>query len=97
LGQLAAQCLGGVTVPVYQDAMAAELVLRSVVIAGDQEQVDKILSIKRQLPRLGLMVRDDPCGLRFYTAPCLKSFDEIQSTIAIDEVEVTPQPAGDGL
>jgi hypothetical protein len=41
------------------------------------------------------MVCDDPCGLGFYTAPCLKSFGEIQSTIAINEVEVTPQPAGE--
>ena len=81
--QLAAQSLGGVAVAMYQDAIAAELVYVldhaeiSVVIAEDQEQVDKILLIKPQLPYLGLVVYDDPRGLRFYTAPCLKSFDEI--------------------
>ena len=81
--QLAAQCLGGVAVPVYQDAIAAELVYVlehaeiSVVVAEDQEQVDKILSIEPQLPYLRLVVYDDPRGLRYYTAPCLKSFEEM--------------------
>src|SRR5271154_4071975 len=56
--QLAAQCLGGVAVPVYQDSIAAELVHvlkhaeTSVIVAEDQEQVDKILSLKDRLPSL---------------------------------------------
>src|SRR5262245_306519 len=50
--QLAAQCLGGIAVPVYQDSIATELafVLEhaevAIVVAEDQEQVDKILSLK---------------------------------------------------
>ena len=50
--QLAAQCLGGIAVPVYQDAIATEMAYVldhaeiSVVVAEDQEQVDKILSLK---------------------------------------------------
>ena len=54
--QLAAQCLGGIAVPVYQDSIAAELVYVlehaevSVIVAEDQEQVDKILSLKEKLP-----------------------------------------------
>jgi long-chain acyl-CoA synthetase len=83
--QLAAQCLGGVAVPVYQDSIAAELlhVLNhadiSVVVAEDQEQVDKILSLKPKLPALRLVIYDDPRGLRQYMAPFLKSFDEVQA------------------
>jgi long-chain acyl-CoA synthetase len=83
--QLAAQCLGGTAVPLYQDSIAAELVFVlnhaeiSVVVAEDQEQVDKILSLKPELPRLELVVYDDPRGLRLYTAEGLKSFDELQS------------------
>src|SRR5207302_4203185 len=52
LAQLAAQCLGGLAVPVYQDSIAAELVYVlnhaeiSVIVAEDQEQVDKILSLR---------------------------------------------------
>jgi long-chain acyl-CoA synthetase len=83
--QLAAQCLGGTAVPVYQDSIAAELVFVlnhaeiSVVVAEDQEQVDKILSLKERLPHLELVVYDDPRGLRHYAAAFLKSFDELQA------------------
>ena len=68
--QLAAQCLGGAAVPVYQDSIATELAYvlnhaeTSVVVAEDQEQVDKILSLKAELPHLELVVYDDPRGLR---------------------------------
>src|SRR5204863_635999 len=54
--QLAAQSLGGISVPVYQDAIATELAYvldhaeTSVVVAEDQEQVDKVLSLKANLP-----------------------------------------------
>ena len=57
--QLAAMCLGGSAVPVYQDSIARELafVLKhaeaKVVVAEDQEQADKILSIREELPALG--------------------------------------------
>src|SRR5262245_15517158 len=84
--QLAAQCLGGVAVPVYQDSIAAELVYVlnhaeiSVVVAEDQEQVDKILSLKDKLPGLKLVVYDDPRGMRYYEEPSLKSFDEVRAT-----------------
>jgi len=63
--QLAAQSLGGVSVPVYQDAIATELAYvlnhaeTSVVVAEDQEQVDKVLSLRAQLPNLKLVVYDD--------------------------------------
>ena len=83
--QLAAQCLGGVAVPVYQDSIAGELVYVldhaevSVIVAEDQEQVDKILAIKGQLPRLKLVVFDDPRGLQHYGMPFLKSFEEVQA------------------
>ena len=83
--QLAAQCLGGVAVPVYQDSIAAELayVLEhaevAVIVAEDQEQVDKILLLTDRLPRLRLVVYDDPLGMRQYHYPFLKSFEEIQA------------------
>jgi long-chain acyl-CoA synthetase len=84
--QLAAQSLGGVAVPVYQDSIAAELVHVlshaeiSVVVAEDQEQVDKILSLQDRLPDLKLVIYDDPRGMRHYATPLLKSFEEIQSS-----------------
>ena len=84
--QLAAQCLGGAAVPMYQDSIATELVFVlnhaevSVVVAEDQEQVDKILSLKDSLPHLELVVYDDARGLRHYATALLKSFDELQAT-----------------
>jgi long-chain acyl-CoA synthetase len=83
--QLAAQCLGGIAVPVYQDSIAAELVYVlehaevSVVVAEDQEQVDKILSLKEKLPRLRLLVYDNPLGLAQYEVPFLRAFDALDA------------------
>ncbi len=84
--QLAAMCLGGVAVPAYQDAIAAELAYVldhaevSVVVAEDQEQVDKVLSVKDRLPHLTLIVYDDPRGLGDYDEPILKSFEAVQQS-----------------
>src|SRR5215813_12059013 len=66
----AAQCLGGVSVPLYQDAIAKEIqyVLdhsdACMVVAEDQEQVDKILEIKEGLPKLkqSSMIIPKACG-----------------------------------
>src|ERR1043166_797368 len=83
--QLAAQSLGGIAVPVFQDSIAAELAYVfahaevSVIVAEDQEQVDKVLSLKDQLPALQLLIYDDPRGMRHYDSPLLKSFEEIQA------------------
>src|SRR5690606_20887248 len=83
--QIAAQCLGGVSVPVYQDSIARELVYVlnhaevSVIVAEDQEQVDKILSLKDQLPNLKVLVYDDPRGMAHYKADWLLSFEEVQA------------------
>jgi long-chain acyl-CoA synthetase len=83
--QLAAQALGGLSVPVYQDAIASELVYVlnhaevSVIIAEDQEQVDKVLSLKGELPKLRALIYDDPRGLTRYGEPLLKSFEALQT------------------
>ena len=68
----AAQALGGIAVPMYQDAPAAEFVyvLNDAQIAyavvEDQEQVDKMLEAKPQVPTLEHIYYDDPRGLRNY-------------------------------
>jgi long-chain acyl-CoA synthetase len=81
--QLAAQVLGGVSVPVYQDSIASELVYvlnhaeTSVIVAEDQEQVDKALSLKDRLPNLRWIIYDDPRGLWSYDDPMLRSFQDV--------------------
>ena len=66
----AAQMLGGVPVPLYQDAVAQEMayVLENAgikfAIVEDQEQVDKLLEIMGDGPALNHILYDDPRGLR---------------------------------
>ena len=80
---LAAQCLGAMPVPLYQDAIASELqyVLEhagaSIVVAEDQEQVDKIVAIREHLPKLRHIVYLDPRGMFQYRDPMLRSFDSV--------------------
>jgi long-chain acyl-CoA synthetase len=47
----------------------------SIVVAEDQEQVDKVLSLKDQLPKLQKIIFDDPRGLWSYDDPLLMSFE----------------------
>ncbi len=83
---LATQALGGVPVPLYQDSIADEMqyVIEHAevrfAILEDQEQVDKVLSVKERCPRLEMLVYDDPRGLRHYRESFLLSIDEIQSS-----------------
>lgn len=83
--QLSTQALGGAAVPVYQDAIASELVYVlnhsevSVIVAEDQEQVDKVLSLRSQLPALRWIVFEDPRGMSSYRDPLLKSYAEVQA------------------
>ncbi|MDB5798956.1 MAG: long-chain fatty acid--CoA ligase [Paucimonas sp.] len=80
----AAQCLGGVPVPLYQDAPAADMsfVLDNAeidfAVVEDQEQVDKLLEIKQQVPRLSHIIFDDERGLRHYTQNELTSWERVQ-------------------
>jgi long-chain acyl-CoA synthetase len=78
----AAQCLGGIPVPLYQDAIAAEILYPleqaeiRFVVAEDQEQVDKLLEIREQ-SRLTHIIYDDPRGLSRYEAPGLVSYEHV--------------------
>jgi long-chain acyl-CoA synthetase len=69
---IAAQALGGIPVPMYQDAPAAEFVFVlndaeiDYALVEDQEQVDKLLEAKPQVPTLAHVYYDDPRGLRHY-------------------------------
>ena len=82
--QIAAQSLGGAAVPVFQDSIATELAYvladadTSFVVAEDQEQVDKILSIVDQLPGLKGIIYTDGRGLGEYDEPLLKSYESVQ-------------------
>ncbi|MFL6661107.1 MAG: AMP-dependent synthetase/ligase [Rhizobacter sp.] len=80
---LAAQSLGAVPVPLYQDAAANELVFPidnaevAFAIVEDQEQVDKLLEIRDRCPRLARLWFDDPRGLRHYSESGLAALDAL--------------------
>ncbi len=91
----AVQMLGGVPVPLYQDAVAAEMayVLQDAeihfAIVEDQEQVDKLLEIKDQCPALQHILYDEPRGMRHYTQTFLQGLDEV---IAMGKIHDKNQP-----
>ena len=80
---LAAQSLGAIPVPLYQDAVAAECVFPinnaevRFALVEDQEQVDKLLEIRDRCPQLGHIFYDDPRGLRNYSESGLQSLDAL--------------------
>lgn len=81
---VAAQSLGAVPVPVYQDSVAEEMVFVlehaeiKIAVVENQEQVDKVLSIVDQLPKLQAIIYADPRGLREYDHTTLFSFETVQ-------------------
>ncbi len=82
--ELAAQSLGGAVIGIYQDSTPpeikyiAELSDSVYVITEDQEQTDKLLEIKDELPLLRKVIYWDPKGMRNYRDPILMSFKEVQ-------------------
>ena len=80
---LAAQALGAIPIPLYQDAVGAECVFPinnaevRFAFAEDQEQVDKLLEIRAQCPQLSNIYFDDSRGLRNYDEPGLAALDEL--------------------
>ncbi len=83
--QAAALCLGGIPVPLYQDAIEKELEYiiehseAKFVVAEDQEQVDKMLALKEKVPSMETIIYDDPRGMRHYNQPFVKSFSHVQA------------------
>ncbi len=77
---LAAQSLGAVPVPVYQDAVADEMVYVlkhakvSFVMAENQEQVDKILTVSDKVKAIKEIIFDDERGLKNYGHGHIRGF-----------------------
>ncbi|WP_096668940.1 AMP-dependent synthetase/ligase [Polaromonas sp. AET17H-212] len=93
---LAAQSLGAIAVPLYQDAVGAECVFPinnaevRFAMVEDQEQVDKLMDIREQCPQLAHIIYDDPRGLRNYNEPGLVALDAL---IASGQALAASQPA----
>ncbi|MEL6235423.1 MAG: AMP-binding protein [Pseudomonadota bacterium] len=80
---VAIQSLGAIPVPLYQDAVAEEMAYvldhcgASLVIAEDQEQVDKVLEVAERLPGLRKILYLDPRGLRKYDHTNMHALEEV--------------------
>ncbi len=94
----AAQSLGGVPVPVYQDSVTEELAYvvehagARYAIAENQEQIDKLKEIQKSVPSLKTLIYDDPRGLRHYDG--LLSYSEVQERGA-KRLAASPQSVAD--
>jgi len=100
----AAQALGAVPVPIYSDSVAEEMAYIldhaevTIAVVEDQEQVDKLISISARLPRLSLVVYDEPRGLRDYDHTRLKSIADVQKLgrdlLAADTAALASEASG---
>jgi long-chain acyl-CoA synthetase len=83
----AAQSLGGIPVPVYQDSVTVELAYvvehagARFALAENQEQVDKLVAIQKSVPSLETVIYEEPRGMRHYTG--LQSYAEVQERGAV--------------
>jgi long-chain acyl-CoA synthetase len=81
--ELAAHCAGAMVVGIFTDCIPPEVKYylehsdSKFVVAHDQEQVDKLLEIKGQLPLLKKVIFWDRKGLWHYRDPLLLSFEEV--------------------
>ena len=82
---LAVQSLGGIPVPLYQDAVAIEYIFPinnadvRFAVVENQEQVDKLQEIQPECPTLSRIYYDDPRGLRNYPSTGLCGLETVLS------------------
>jgi long-chain acyl-CoA synthetase len=83
---IAAQALGAIPVPFYEDAVAQEMVYVfqnaeiAFAVVEDQEQADKLFEILPECPHLKHIWFDDPRGLRHYARDELASYEALQAS-----------------
>ena len=94
---IAAEMVGAVPVPLYQDAVAEEMAYvlnhcgARFVIAGDQEQVDKVIEVQAELPEFEQMIYLDPRGLRKYDHSKLHQYSHVQDAGRAKRDELLPE------
>jgi long-chain acyl-CoA synthetase len=82
--ELAAQSLKGRPLGIYQDSILTEVAYvidhsdAKFIVAEDQEQTDKVLDMKEELPQVQKVIYTDPKGMRHYDDPLLIYFPEVE-------------------
>lgn len=83
--ELAGHAVGCMTLGIYADALGEEVAYLidhaqvRIVLAEDEEQVDKLLEIAERLPCIERIIYFDPRGMRKYEDPRLMSWDELKA------------------
>ncbi|MBA0126238.1 AMP-binding protein [Haloechinothrix sp. YIM 98757] len=86
IAELATQSIGAAVVGIYPTSIGEEIVhiltdaRVRVVVAEDQEQVDKIIRLKDRLPSVHTVVYYDPHGLEQYREPYLRAFTDVEES-----------------
>lgn len=82
--ELAAQALKGQPLGIYQDSILTEVAYvidhsdAKFIVAEDQEQTDKVLDMKKELPQVQKIIYTDPKGMRHYDDPLLIYFPDVE-------------------
>ncbi|QRG08130.1 long-chain fatty acid--CoA ligase [Xanthobacter dioxanivorans] len=85
MGEIATHAAGGMSLGIYRDALADEVAYLvtyagvAVVLAEDEEQVDKLLSLDEKIPTVRHIVYADPRGIRKYDDPRLLSLKDLEA------------------
>lgn len=83
--QMAAQSLGGIPVGIYQESLPEQLLNylnhseARIVVAEDQEQVDKLIAIEDRLQYVEKIIFYNDKGMRKYEHPKLIYFEDLQA------------------
>ena len=82
---VAAQSVGAIPVPLYQDSVAEEMAYviehcsARYIVAQNQEQVDKIIEVQDKLSSIEQIIFLESRGMRKYDRSRLKQFTEVQA------------------
>ncbi|MFC1823914.1 AMP-dependent synthetase/ligase [Thermodesulfobacteriota bacterium] len=93
---LATQMVRGITVGIYPTSLAPEIKFlmedsgAQFFIAGDQEQLDKILSIKDDLPLLKKIILIETKGVHRYRDPIIMTFEDVEK-LGESRIAKTPE------
>ena len=94
---VAAQSVGAIPVPLYQDAVAEEMAYviehcsARFIVAQDQEQVDKIIDVQEELSGVEQIIFLDPRGMRKYERALLTEYSVLQAQGRENEAKLRPE------
>ena len=94
---VAAQSVGAIPVPLYQDAVAEEMAYviehcsARYIVAQDQEQVDKIIDVQEELSGVEQIIFLDPRGMRKYERALLTEYSVLQAQGRENEAKLRPE------